>query len=582
MSVSPRMYRTVNILSRPVVHDCLFLIVIAILSMSGYIANLGFYSDDWSLISYMKFSADQSLASVFSAVSSSWDVEIRPVQFFIYAVCYKLFGLNPLGYHIFNGIFFVSGMATLYIVLVTLDQARSFALSIPVLYMLLPDYSTDRFWMAAHATNITMFFTLIGIYSHLRALRCHHNGRWGWETFAVICVIVSGLTYEVFLPLVVATTIFLLGSELSADWPHSINRRSVARAVLRQTAMLFAVALVILAKALWAPRAGFVAKMDIISYILWIGKTVVKAFVYSYGYHLLELPLTAWNALRDYSDSTSIIMASLIGIVIFARLCTSWDRLGAAALTSRAAMLVYLGFGIILFIAGYSLAPLNPVKDGINNRGAIAGTLGVAVSTVGVLGMLTSLAPVAWRTVLFSAVVSFIGMSGALIIDVIGNFWVQSYRRQIELLSDIRSHIAEIPAGTTLILDGVCPYIGPAPVFETNWDLAFALTIYYGHPDINANIVSRRLTVGPNGLIARLILGPVIHPFNRLYVYHFGRKETYPLPDEQTAKNYFDNISTDRMSRCPPDFYGNGVDVLDGFIPMLGTDHTLDHITPGS
>jgi len=129
--------------------------------MSGYITSLGFYSDDWSLISYMKFSADQSLASVFSAVSSSWDIEIRPVQFFIYAVCYKLFSLNPLGYHIFNGIFFVSGMATLYVVLVTLDQARAFALSIPALYMLFPDYSTDRFWMAAHATNITMFFTLI-------------------------------------------------------------------------------------------------------------------------------------------------------------------------------------------------------------------------------------------------------------------------------------------------------------------------------------------------------------------------------------------------------------------------------------
>src|SRR5262245_57560036 len=111
MTVSPCTSRTANILSRPAVHDCLFLIVIAILSMSSYIAGLGFYSDDWSLISYMKFSADQSLASVFSAVSSAWDVEIRPVQFFIYAVCYKLFGLTALGYHIFNAIFFVSGMA---------------------------------------------------------------------------------------------------------------------------------------------------------------------------------------------------------------------------------------------------------------------------------------------------------------------------------------------------------------------------------------------------------------------------------------------------------------------------------------
>jgi len=86
--------------------------------------------------------------------------------------------------------------------------------------------------------------------------------------------------------------------------------------------------------------------------------------------------------------------------------------------------------------------------------------------------------------------------------------------------------------------------------------------------------------VGSDGLIARTSLGPVTHPFDRLYVYHFGRKEAYALPDAQAAKSYFDNISPDRMSRCPPDFYGNGVDVLGGFIPMLGTDHTLDDITP--
>src|SRR5689334_5481388 len=108
MSVSPTMRRASSIFSRPAVHDCLFVMVIAILSMSGYITGLGFYSDDWSVISYMKFSADQSLAGAFTAVNSTWDVAIRPVQFFVVAVCYKLFGLNPLGYHLSNAIFIAS------------------------------------------------------------------------------------------------------------------------------------------------------------------------------------------------------------------------------------------------------------------------------------------------------------------------------------------------------------------------------------------------------------------------------------------------------------------------------------------
>jgi hypothetical protein len=234
-------------------------------------------------------------------------------------------------------------------------------------------------------------------------------------------------------------------------------------------------------------------------------------------------------------------------------------------------MLIYLGCGIVLFIAGYLFFPLDPVKNGINNRAAIAGTLGVAVSVVGLLGMLTSLASGVWRKALFSAVVGFIGMSGALTIDALAKFWVESYRLQNEYLSDIRRHIPAIPAGTTLILDGICPYNGPSPVFEAPWDLASALSILYGHADIEANTVTRRLRLEPNGLVIPSCCGDVTYPFGPLFVYNFDRKVTYALGDAQAAQRYFDDISTDRTRRCPEEFYGHGVPVLSGFIPMLGT-----------
>jgi hypothetical protein len=234
---------------------------------------------------------------------------------------------------------------------------------------------------------------------------------------------------------------------------------------------------------------------------------------------------------------------------------------------------MYLGCGIVLFIAGYSLVPLNPVKNGPNNRAAIAGTLGVAASLVGLLGMLTALTSGIWRKALFSAAVGLIGMSGALIIDVLANFWIESYRLQNEYLSDIRSHISAIPAGTTLLMDGVCPYNGPAPVFNEPWDLSSALSILYSHADIKANIVTRWLSVESNGLITPSCCGEIRYPFDHLFVYHFGRKLSYPLPDAQAAQSYFSKISSDRGSRCPVDFFGNGVEVLGGFIPMLGRNN---------
>lgn len=560
---------TRTVLQQSRLQDCLFLIVVASLSMSNYICSLGFYSDDWALLYSMHFSPDQSFAGIFTAVNSSQDSEIRPIQFLSYASLYKLFALIPLGYHVLNGIFFMLGLVLLYLILITLHQPRVLALATSVIYMLLPNYSTDRFWISVQA-NLGMFFAFFGIYAHLRALRCRKAVFWGWQIFAILCVIASGLTYEVFLPLVLVTTVFLFASELAKDWPLTVAGRAITRAAVRQGVIVITVILVVLVKMVWASRAQPTVEMGIISYGYWVIKIVVKSFVYSYGYHLLGLPFTVLHSLRDDFDWIMVTTAGVIGILIFVRMYTSWGMSSGAVVTSRAKMLMYVACGVIVFVAGYSIASPNPVKNGINNRIAIAGTLGVAVSVVGLLGMLSSLAPGVWRKVSFSAAVGVIGMSGSLTIEVLGSLWIQSYRSQKEYLSDIRSHLPAIPAGTTLLLDGVCPYSGPAPVFEQPWDLSSALSILYDHPGISANIVTRWLRVEPNGLITPFCCGEVKYPFDHLFVYHFGRKISYPLPDADAAQSYFSKISTDRGSRCPVDFYGNGVEVLGGFGPMLG------------
>jgi hypothetical protein len=327
--------------------------------------------------------------------------------------------------------------------------------------------------------------------------------------------------------------------ELAAVWPHSANRRSIGNAALRQGWIVLAIVLLMLIKAKWASRVGKVEVADLAvwigNYLLWVGHYAFKAFVYSYGYHLLELPATAWRAFKDYASAAMVIQATVIGIATFIKLYRSWDKFSDAVTASRTKMLIYVGSGIVLFLAGYSLYPINPAKDGINNRAAIAGTLGVAVSVAGLFGMLTSVVSGIWRKALFSVIVGSIAMSGALTIDVLAKFWVESYRLQNDFLSDIRSHIPVIPAGTRLILDGICPYDGPAPVFEAPWDLSSALSIVYGHPGIKANIVTRELAVEPNGLIVPSGMGPILYPFDQLIVYHFGHKKSYALPDAQAA-----------------------------------------------
>ena len=370
-----------------------------------------------------------------------------------------------------------------------------------------------------------------------------------------------------FLPLFVLISAFLFVADLAADWPRSKNKRIIAKAALRQVPIVLPVALIVSLKAIWAPRVP--ENFEIMEHLFYIGYAVARAALISYGYHVLLMPYTVWHVLNHYSNPLLVATAATIGILIFIRLYTLPDRLIGSGIRSRAEIFIYLACGIALFIAGYSLFPPVPVENGIQNRTAIAGTLGVAISIVAVLALLTSCIPRSWQKTLLSTAVALIGMGGAVIIFAVSNFWIESSRMQQEILLDIRDHVAEIPAGSSFILDGVCPYNGPAPVFGATWDLSGALSIVYGHDAIAANIVTRSMTAGENGLEVPTEAGLAIYPYSDLYIYHFGRKTSYRIAELEVAQNYFTDVSIDRADRCPVDTAGNGVDVLNGLLSKL-------------
>ena len=547
--------------------DCLFLFVIGTLSIANYVAQLGFYSDDWALFASMHFSKDQTLIAVYTETVRVHDHEIRPVQFLELAVLYKLFGLDPLGYHLANSTILLLDFLLLYLLVRALGQRRVLALSASLLFILAPSYSTDRFWTASSAANLSMCFFLLSLHAHLQALRDLSGRFLRWEALAFLGVLCSGFCYEVFLPLFLLASAFLFAFELRTKGWRSAVGPIVSKAVLHQAAIVAAVALVLVVKALWAPRVP--PNLELIGLAAWTGRAILKAGMINYGYYFLLLPSTTWHVLRYYANLTMVGTAAVIGIAVWIRLYTLPNLLVGSAGRLRAKMWIYLGCGIALFVAGYSLFPIKPAENGPNNRAAIAGTVGFAVSVIGGLGIFTSLFPHVWRKTIFCTAVAFISTSGALIIAVVGNFWIEGFRMQKEILSDIQDHVPAIPVGASLILDGVCPYNGPAPIFNAAWDLSGALSLVYGHPGVEANIVTKWMTVEQNGLSISTYAGRVIYPFGKLYVYHYGRKTRYALPDAQTAQTYFDEISTDRADRCPPDDDGNGVDVMNGLMAKL-------------
>ncbi len=113
---------------------------------------------------------------------------------------FSLFGLHSLGYHITNLLVFTSAVVLLYWTLLEAGFARPHALSVALVFAVLPNYSTDRFWMAAFGYSLTLALFLLSLYADLRAVRSGPGRLLPWKIVSVAALLMAGLGYEMILP----------------------------------------------------------------------------------------------------------------------------------------------------------------------------------------------------------------------------------------------------------------------------------------------------------------------------------------------------------------------------------------------
>jgi hypothetical protein len=223
--------------------------------------------------------------------------------------------------------------------------------------------------------------------------------------------------------------------------------------------------------------------------------------------------------------------------------------------------------GIIVFGMGYAIIFVKPnmgfTATGINNRVAIAGAVGVALTQVALLGWLGTLLPSAWlRQLFFCAIVTLLATSGFLINNVLALSWVASYSQQQSILRDIQERFPMLPANTTLILDGVCPYNGPAIIFDSSWDFQGALQLIYRDESLRANIVTPKMQVETDGLYSLEYTTQHWYPYEQLIVYNVTHKVSHQLANAETANWYFQQFNPDQSNGCPTGYHGSGVAVF--------------------
>jgi MFS family permease len=534
--------------------DAAALVAIVALTALPYVGRLGFYSDDWNLLAAFR-DAEQSGRSVIGATLPSYGV--RPVQGLYLGLLYDTFGLRPLGYHLVNTAVIAGCVALLYMLLLRLRMGRAEAFASTLVFALLPQLSTVRVWYASFQIPLSMAFALVAMHAQLSFER---SRRAFVLAVSVGAACLSIGAYEIFAPLIAG----LAAALLVASWRK--RRDAGWQAYLGPVAVLAAVALCTGLKLL-SDRL-----VDPVNY-----ESMARVFLsphydwrISYGLNVFAaLEVHFWFPLRDWSLALVRLASGRAGFgvtaicVAVAALC--WWRVNAGSRALyRSDCLRLLILGIAAFVLGHATFLMTSAimfaPTGIGNRVLVAGAVGAAMILVALAGFLSSLSSPACRRVVLASLLAVVAAGAVARLEAIERYWAETPTLEQQVLDAARTDLAELPAGATVILDGICAYHGPAILFENDWDTGGALAIVLNRR-IGADVVSPRMSLSRTGLDTSIYDFTSHYPFGpTLFAYNPRLHLLVPLTDAAIARHYFSRADR-RPFRCPTAYVGIGVPV---------------------
>ncbi len=228
------------------------------------------------------------------------------------------------------------------------------------------------------------------------------------------------------------------------------------------------------------------------------------------------------------------------------------------------------GAGLAASLAGYAIFfivyNIQFTLAGEGNRVSMSAAAGIAVTLVGVIGWALANLPAPSRslqTIAFASLVALLTASGCIVNYAISSFWTAAYRRQTTILAATQNHFGKIPEGGTLLLDGVCGFVGPAVVFEFDYDFTGALRLLYRNRSLHAGVVTPKLKVAPDGLETENWGGMNKYKYEKdLIVYNVSQESTAHITDEKSAEQYFSKDTSDWRADCSRATPGVGLPIF--------------------
>jgi MFS family permease len=306
-------------------------------------------------------------------------------------------------------------------------------------------------------------------------------------------------------------------------------------------------------KALVSVRVGVGIETSLMSHLAYL---VTGALRVNYGTYGAGLPLILLWIVRNRPETLILIVASMTTLMIVAYLIYVARRADVSLRQTKWGWYIVIGF--VVFGLGYAVFVASGdvwfTSAAVGNRVAIAASVGIAMSYVGLIGWFCRRwLPWRWQAPLFAVLVGLLSLTGLLTNNVLGQFWVAAYEKEMTVLTTMRAVLPRLAPESTLLLDGVCPEIGAAIVSNGPVDLGGAVAVKYGDPDLRANRITPELTVGAEGLTIGTYRRETFYPYDdRLLVFDYPQQGIVRLVDAASAQRYFRGFEGD--AECPPGF----------------------------
>lgn len=531
--------------------------------------KVGFYLDDWATMAYLHFAPrNQGLFEYLKYyLLNDSRVQNRPLEVLHFGLIDWFAGASPLIFHLFN-----LGLEALcaylaYRIFVRISGEKAIAMIAALFFLLHPGHDSTHYWVICSSVTLSMFLYLCSLHFSLafvdsaivQGQAAVRFKPWLFASLSSLFFLLSLLNYETLVPLAALNVLLVVAltkqSRAAASWFRALHQGFVVA-----IALSMAIGLLVCYLKLLMPL---------------LGKGYVHQAVFSWPVMFkteargceLNLPValfafateqcrTVWTIVTRAEWLRLASMVLVAGAMVFGlrrldekeRTAQSPPEPARGYLTP----LCLIAIGVIGVIASYSVFGLSsdyePTYYTIVNRINAGGALASSIVLLGLLKLVPH-----WSGVRASNVASALLalLSGALVASFgLTNFalarpWLVSWQAQTTIRKNILAQRDTLGKSPTLLLVNCPRYVMWSPVFDGVWDFSNMLRIGLNDFDVNASVVSDRLSVDLKGVkdVARgYECGR--YPFDRLKLVIAPDAE---LIDARDAKHFIQTVSARGM-----------------------------------